>query len=277
MSTHAHGSSGDHTSALVFDLPQVQTVVMTWMRSTGLVTQHTMERETVPKELQLLVPRIRLLSRDIHVVTRHSRHGISPVIAPRPGCIIFRMGMIKAIITNNEALLFDASQAYYNHVAEQLGSVANPGDGLDFGLNMLEVMLNCAVLVYDSQFRRLERMLNTLITGMTEERMSNGVLARILPVKEALNKFEKDVTSARDVLRTLQHSDEDMAAIQQLSNRSHIAYARPPDACRLVVCLCARARVCVCACACARVRVRVRVRAYACVCMRACVRACVVS
>jgi hypothetical protein len=87
------------------------------------------------------------------------------------------------------------------------------------------------------------------------------------------------VTSARDVLRTLQHSDEDMAAIQQLSNRSHIAYARPPDACRLVVCLCARARVCVCACACAcaRVRVRVRVRAHACVCMRACVRACVVS
>ena len=165
-----------------------------------------MERETVPKELHLLVPRIRLLSRDIHVVTRHSRHGISPVIAPRPGCIIFRMGMIKAIITNNEALLFDASQAYYNHVAEQLGSVANPGDGLDFGLNMLEVMLNCAVLVYDSQFRRLERMLNTLITGMTEERMSNGVLARILPVKEALNKFDKDAAFHRSsramVLRT---------------------------------------------------------------------------
>jgi hypothetical protein len=114
--------------------------------------------------------------------------------------------MIKAIITNNEALLFDASQAYYNHVAEQLGSVANPGDGLDFGLNMLEVMLNCAVLVYDSQFRRLERMLNTLITGMTEERMSNGVLARILPVKEALNKFDKDAAFHRSsramVLRT---------------------------------------------------------------------------
>jgi hypothetical protein len=79
------------------------------------------------------------------------------------------------------------------------------------------------------------------------------------------------VTSARDVLRTLQHSDEDMAAIQQLSNRSHIAYARPPDACRLVVCLCARARVCLCACACSCAC------ACACVCMRvhACVRACV--
>ncbi len=79
FSPTAHTPARLCTDARVaFESPQVHTVTVTWLRRTGEVTQHTMERETVPKELRLLLPQILLLSRDIHVVTRHSRH-TSPV------------------------------------------------------------------------------------------------------------------------------------------------------------------------------------------------------
>ncbi len=81
-----------------------------------------------------------------------------------------------------KVLLFDASHAYYHHVAEHLAIVKREDE--DFAMAMLEVMLDCSVRVYDSQFRRLERMLQSLVTGMSEEGISNGLLARILPVKE---------------------------------------------------------------------------------------------
>jgi len=182
-----------------------------------------------------------------------SRQKRSPTaILPRQDDIIVSFGSIRAVISSDEGILFDAhkptiqllaqdiGQTFELHASTSASASASSGskpinfiqkegeqesqrftynepnlhhEGDAFELIFLEEILREVCVTYGRRLQLYEPIVDTVVTRVTNEMHAASGVHRLVPVKDSLQDFEMQVNSALTCLTDLLEDDEDMLGL----------------------------------------------------------------
>uniref|UniRef100_A0A7S2XT73 Magnesium transporter n=1 Tax=Attheya septentrionalis TaxID=420275 RepID=A0A7S2XT73_9STRA len=166
-------------------------------------------------------------------------------ILPRGKEIIMSFGNIRAVIGRERAMLFDAHTPGTQILARQLADTFNRkmkyaleyGDGENlsvdhkyrlkspylgdpFELVFIEEVLCEVCSSFNRRIRLYEPIVDSLLSRVSNEVLSESGVHRLVPVKDSLQEFEMVVKQAVECLSHLLHSDEDMVELM-LTEKIH--------------------------------------------------------
>ncbi len=162
-------------------------------------------------------------------------------------------GTIRALISPNSGIIFDAHTPTVELVAEELSILfqkisanneekatlkqdqkytendnanANDGDDEPFELVFIEEVLREVCDMYARRLKLYEPIVNAVSSRVTNEMFAATGIHRLVPVKDSIQEFEIQVQSALDCLKHLLDNDEDMVGLllQKKMKAKHEGY-----------------------------------------------------
>ncbi len=186
---------------------------------------------------------------------RRNKRSLAAIL-PRDNEIIVSFGNVRAVITSNSGLLFDAHKPSIQLLAHGISQTFQSrqenkqpifpedqndktissfihdfkdhdnGDGA-FELIFLEEILREICATYTRRLILYEPVVDAVITKVSNEMLVASGVHRLVPVKDSLQEFELQVASALSCLTHLLDNDEDMLGLLLTERRQ--ANARGED------------------------------------------------
>eukprot|EP00573_Skeletonema_grethae_P000237 CAMPEP_0201686606 /NCGR_PEP_ID=MMETSP0578-20130828/987_1 /ASSEMBLY_ACC=CAM_ASM_000663 /TAXON_ID=267565 /ORGANISM="Skeletonema grethea, Strain CCMP 1804" /LENGTH=524 /DNA_ID=CAMNT_0048170677 /DNA_START=20 /DNA_END=1594 /DNA_ORIENTATION=- len=153
-------------------------------------------------------------------------------ILPRGSEIIVSFGCLRAVVTREKALLFDAHRPTNQQHAMRINKSLHCKNGFtfrdgqilfstqghkknenNFELNMVEEIIKEVCTMYLRRVRLYEPIVNSLMVRAANEAFSPSGLHKLVPVKDSLQRFEMNCKGALNCITDLLSNDEDMISL----------------------------------------------------------------
>mmetsp|Transcript_30375 Transcript_30375/g.45955 ORF Transcript_30375/g.45955 Transcript_30375/m.45955 type:complete len:526 (-) Transcript_30375:80-1657(-) len=153
-------------------------------------------------------------------------------ILPRGSEIVVSFGCLRAVVTREKALLFDAHRPTNQQHAMRINKSLHCKNGFTFRdgqilfsaqgnkknenhfeLNMVEEIIREVCTMYLRRVRLYEPIVNSLMVRAANEAWSPSGLHKLVPVKDSLQRFEMNCKGALNCITDLLSNDEDMISL----------------------------------------------------------------
>eukprot|EP00986_Skeletonema_menzelii_P020117 scaffold30215_cov148-Skeletonema_menzelii.AAC.6 len=153
-------------------------------------------------------------------------------ILPRGSEIVVSFGCLRAVVTREKALLFDAHRPTNQQHAMRINKSLHCKNGFTFRdgqilfstqgnkknenhfeLNMVEEIIREVCTMYLRRVRLYEPIVDSLMVRAANEAFSPSGLHKLVPVKDSLQRFEMNCKGALNCIADLLSNDEDMISL----------------------------------------------------------------
>ena len=149
------------------------------------------------------------------------------VILPRGKVILLSFGNVRALVSSDSVMVFDAHNIIMKDFAKDMSEVfqaesateaqdTERGGGYNdqpFELVFLEHVLQYNCDAYRRRIRLFEPIVDSFLDRVAHEVFSDSGVHLLVPLKDSLQSFEMQVRQALDCLTGLLQDDEDMLAL----------------------------------------------------------------